>query len=182
MDSNEGRLWAGVFNASAPDSTEGVIPFFDRQCENIEEYSGGRVHARFKKLEIVERKTPGALSAAGLAVSFTDRTVREEKDALQLEDANDFYDPSDYVFDVYSDKYKFRVLTLKLGMVYPVRGELDSGIAEELKANLKSLADPIDRNKGIWIHDEDELGNLIELIVTKSRKFRAILVKMTAGQ
>ena len=59
---------------------------------------------------------------------------------------------------------------------------MDSGIAEELKADLKSLADPIVRNKGIWIHDEDELGNLIELIVTKSRKFRAILVKMAAGQ
>ena len=47
-----------------------------------------------------------------------------------------------------------------------MRCELDSGIAEELKADLESLADPIDRNKGIWIHDEDELGNLIELIVT----------------
>ena len=59
---------------------------------------------------------------------------------------------------------------------------MDSGIAEELKADLKSLADPIDRNKGIWIQDEDKLGNLIELIVTKSRKFRVILVKMAAGQ
>ena len=63
-----------------------------------------------------------------------------------------------------------------------MRCELDSGIAEELKADLESLADPIDRNKGIWIHDEDELGSLIELIVTKSRKFRAILVKVAAGQ
>ncbi len=175
------NLWAGAFDAETHDSADGVIPFFERQCKSIEESSGGKVRARFKKLEIVEKQTGagvGALTAVALAASIAGGTVREEKDALELEDANDFYNPSDYVFDVYSNKYKFRVLTMELGMVYPVSCELDTGIAEELKDDLERFADPINQVEGLWLHDDGELESFIGLLVSRSRKLRAILVKM----
>ncbi len=184
-DNINGGLWTELFDAQPNPNglTDGVIPFFEQQCKDIEKSSCGKVHARFKKLEIVERQTGVAtLTNAVMLASMVGETVHEEKDQLTQEDANGFYEPHEYVFDVYSDQYKFRVLSMRLGMSYPVSFDLDDGIAENLGDDLERFSDPINGDKGLWIQSNEELNALIELIVSRSRKFRAILIKMAAGQ
>lgn len=181
--SETGDIWAGVFETAAPNSTDGVVPFFEEQCEEIKRGSGGRVQGRFRKLEIVERQTGvGGLALAMQASLTVGETVREEKDSLKQEDANDIYEPSDYVFDVFSDKYKFRILTMKLGMVYPVRFELDDGITKEVEDRLGGYSDNAGRCKGFCLQSDNDLADMMRLVVSHSRKLRSILSMMASGQ
>ena len=164
IDNATDNVWAGVFGEDISYSTKNVIPFFKRQCEQIKVGSNGRVRARFKKLEFTERQAnlPSSVSAMGL-IPAGGEVVREEMDALDGIDLNDFFEPSDYAFDVYSEKYKFRVLTLELGAIYPLRFYLDDAIENELDDALEAYGDPADNVKGLWIQSDDELSALIKL-------------------
>lgn len=181
IDDSMDELWAGLFTEEPPDSTDDLIPFFEHQCQMIETSSGGLVHARFKKLELVKRATNAAVLADVLQASMIGGAV-EEEDALRQVDANKLYEPSDYVFDVYSDKYKFRVLTIHLGMIYPVSFKLDDGIEKELEDDLERFEDFYGMGGGYWIQNDKDLNALTELIISRSRKFKAILRKMASEQ
>lgn len=182
IDNSMDELWAGLFTEEPPDSTDDLIPFFEHQCKAIEAKSDGRVHARFKRLELVKRSTNAAALADVLQASMIGGTVEEEKDALRQVDANKLYEPSDFVFDVFSDKYKFRVLTIHLGMIYPVSFKLDDGIEKELEDDLERFKDFDGMSKGYWIQNHKDLNVLTELIISRSRKFKAILRKMISEQ
>lgn len=182
IDSSMDELWTGLFTEEPLDSTDDLIPFFERQCHLIESGSGGRVHARFKKLELVKRSTNSAALVDVFQASMIGGTVEEEKDALQQVDANKLYEPSDFVFDVFSDKYKFRVLTIHLGMIYPVSFKLDDGIEKELEDDLERFEDFYGMGEGYWIQNDKDLNALTELIISRSRKFKAILRKMASEQ
>lgn len=182
IDNSMDKLWAGLFTEEPLDSTDGLIPFFEHQCQVIETSSGRRVHARFKRLELAKRATTAAAFADVLQASMIGGVVEEEKDALQQVDANKLYEPSDYVFDVFSDKYKFRVLTIHLGMIYPVSFKLDDGIEKELEDDLERFEDFDGMSKGYWIQNDKDLNVLTELIISRSRKFKAILRKMISEQ
>ena len=182
IDSSMDELWAGLFTEESLDSTDGLIPFFEHQCQAIESSSSGRVHARFKKLELAKRATNAAAFTGVLQASMVGGVVEEEKDALQQVDANQLYEPSDFVFDVFSDKYKFRVLTIHLGMIYPVSFKLDDDIEKELEDDLERFEDFYGMGEGYWIRNDKDLNDLTELIISRSRKFKAILRKMVSEQ
>ena len=65
------------------------------------------------------------------------KTVKVEETALDLTDANDSYSPSDYAFDLFTTEYKFRVLTMRLGAVYPIDLVLDDDIFRQTPRRFK---------------------------------------------
>ncbi len=67
-------------------------------------------------------------------------------------------------------------------MAYPVGFELDEGITKELEDILGGYGDIDGRGKGLWLQNGDELADIIKLVVSRSRRFRSILVKMASGK
>lgn len=175
---DEKNLWANIFSDGAPNSTDNVIPYFEEQCNNIESSSQRKVHARFERLQMVPKSTG---LAAITAISSIAGAVETEKDPLPQQDANDFYDPQTYAFDVYNETYKFRVLTIELGATYPIEVKLDKGIAEGLGELLDGYVDPMGLCRGIWINDDCDLNNFMKMLTEHSVKLRYIVVKLATG-
>ncbi|WP_322152198.1 hypothetical protein [Paratractidigestivibacter sp.] len=163
-----------------------MIPYISNQCKDIEKSSKGRVRARFMPLVMVKRTTAtgaaAAIAAYASASGFAGGTVTEEKDLLPQEDINKLYEPRTYAFDLYNDTYKFRVLTMELGAMYPVQVELDPGIADGLGDNLEGYEDMMGMAKGIWIQNDKELSEFIEMLATSSAKLKHVLRRLASGE
>lgn len=165
-----GSIWDGAFDYEQPGSTDGVAPYFERQCEEIERGSEGRVHARFARLQMAPRMSLPAL------------TDVVEKNALKQQDINDIYKPSTYAFDVYNDVYKFRVLTMELGAVYPVQVKLDKGIEEDLGELLGDYKYISGKPGEIWIKGDEDLSSFMAMVAGRSSKMHYILKRLSGGQ
>ena len=169
---SDGSIWDGAFDDDSPRSTSGVSPYFERQCAEVERISGGRVHARFASLQMAPKFSWPGLPAADMV----------EKNALDRQDINDFYNPSTYAFDIYNDVYKFRVLTMELGAVYPVRVALDGGIEGDLGKMLGDFTYISDESGDVWIEDDEQLASFMGMVVGLSPKLRCILKRLSSGQ
>lgn len=110
------------------------------------------------------------------------KTIKVEETALDRTDANDSYSPSDYAFDLFTTEYKFRVLTMRLGAVYPIDLVLDDDIfyqtwdsyAEEIKVSKK--------NNLIVVQNDDELKDCLEIIISKNEKMKFVVRKMIESE
>lgn len=58
--------------------------------------------------------------------------------------------------------------------------ELDEGILKELEESLGVYGDIDGCGKGLWLQNDDGLADIIKLVVSRSRKFRSVLVKMAS--
>ena len=98
--------------ANAPNnSTENIAEIMREQIQYLEEGTGGWIKAAFSEL------TPEYLG-------------KERKD---LRDANNFYRPVEYAFDIYNTLYNFRVFYLSLLPFYPVRFRLDDDLMTQVR-------------------------------------------------
>lgn len=96
------------------------------QCEDVKAASRGLIEARFVKLAFTTKTTGSMWSTQEMKLQFgSPKPIKVEKTALKLSDVNDSYSPSDYAFDLFTTQYKFRILTMKLGAVYPIELVLD---------------------------------------------------------
>ncbi len=173
------NVWAGIFASGLPLSTIYVAPYFEEQCEQIEQGSGGRVHARFARIRMEPRSAAQTPAGATLLVKkIADSLAEEERDALSQQDFNDVYDPHTYSFDVYNETYKFRVLTLRLGAMYPIQLKLDKGIQDGLGELLGDYACKSGTVGDIWIDDDRELAGFMEMLATRSGKLRFVLRRL----
>lgn len=176
MSNENVNLWAEAIGTEMNDTTDEVIPYMEEQCQQIEQ-ACDEIHARFVPLRTTIKRSANS-SAAVLAAMFAEKAEEVEEEPLPGADANGLYNPSTYVFDIYNEKYKFRVFAMELGAVFPITICLDEGIEAELGEELESFRDLYQEGKRVLIRSDAELRSFIRMLIERSRKLRYILRRL----
>lgn len=173
------NFWMDIIDQPLEKSAENVESIMQGQCEDVRSASRDLIDARFVKLAFTTKKTTNMWTSQEIKQQFTGpKLVKVEETALDRTDANDSYSPSDYAFDLFTSEYKFRVLTMRLGAVYPIDLILDDDIfcqtwdlyAEEIQVSKK--------NNLIAVHNDDELKDCLEIIISRNEKMKFVVRKM----
>lgn len=173
------NFWTDIIDQPLEKSAENVESIMQGQCEDVRSASRDLIDARFVKLAFTTKKTTNMWTSQEIKQQFTGpKLVKVEETALARTDANDSYSPSDYAFDLFTSEYKFRVLTMRLGAVYPIDLILDDDIfcqtwdlyAEEIQVSKK--------NNLIAVHNDDELKDCLEIIISRNEKMKFVVRKM----
>ena len=177
------NFWADIIDQPLEKSAENVESIMQGQCEDVRSASRDLIDARFVKLAFTTKKTTNMWTSQEIKQQFTGpKLVKVEETALDRTDANDSYSPSDYAFDLFTSEYKFRVLTMRLGAVYPIDLILDDDIfcqtwdlyAEEIQVSKK--------NNLIVVQNDDELKDCLEIIISKNEKMKFVVRKMIESE
>lgn len=173
------NFWADIIDQPLENSAENVEAIMQGQCEDVKAASSGLIEARFVKLAFTTRTTSSMWSSRELMQHITgQKTEKVEDTALNLADANDSYSPSDYAFDLFTTEYKFRVLTMRLGAVYPIDLVLDDDI---FRQTIDLYADEIHISVGnsrIVVQNDDELKACLKIIISMNEKMKFVVRKM----
>lgn len=173
------NFWTDIIDQPLEKSAENVESIMQGQCEDVRSASRDLIDARFVKLAFTTKKTTNMWTSQEIKQQFTGpKLVKVEETALDRTDANDSYSPSDYAFDLFTSEYKFRVLTMRLGAVYPIDLILDDDIfcqtwdlyAEEIQVSKK--------NNLIAVHNDNELKDCLEIIISRNEKMKFVVRKM----
>lgn len=173
------NFWADIIDQPLEKSAENVEAIMRGQCEDVKAASSGLIEARFVKLAFTTRTTSSMWSSRELMERLTvPKTEKVENTALNLTDANDSYSPSDYAFDLFTSEYKFRVLTMRLGAVYPIDLVLDEDIFCQTWDLYTGEIQVSKENNLIVVQNDDELKDCLEIIISKNEKMKFVVRKM----
>lgn len=177
------NFWADIIDQPLEKSAENVEAIMRGQCEDVKSASGGLIEARFVKLAFTTRTTGSMWSSRELMQYLTDqKTEKVEDTALNLTDANDSYSPSDYAFDLFTSEYKFRVLTMRLGAVYPIDLVLDDDIFCQTRDLYAEEIQVSKENNLIVVQNDDELKDCLKIIISRNGKMQFVVRKMIESE
>lgn len=167
---NELDLWGNV--AETNGSADSVLLLIQEQATLLETKTNGKVKADFSRVrhQYKTKKVSSQLAetvlrtVSALSSVMPQQEVIEVDERKHLKDASRFYECGEYKFEIYSEKYKFRVFTLEYKSVFPLKLEIEFGIIED-KVVFKN------------VNSIDELKGLLVSIFT-SNKVRFIIQKM----
>ena len=177
------NFWTDIIDQPLEKSAENVESIMQGQCEDVRSASRDLIDARFVKLAFTTKKTTNMWTSQEIKQQFTGpKLVKVEETALDRTDANDSYSPSDYAFDLFTSEYKFRVLTMRLGAVYPIDLILDGDIfcqtwdlyAKEVQVSKK--------NNLIVVQNDDQLKDCLEIIISRTEKMKFVVRKMIESE
>lgn len=101
---------------------------------------------------------------------------------MDLTDANDSYSPSDYAFDLFTTEYKFRVLTMRLGAVYPIDLVLNDDIFRQTKDLYAEEIQISEENGRIVVQNDNELKGCLKIIISTNEKMKFVVRKMIESE
>ena len=166
------NFWTDIIDQPLEKSAENVESIMQGQCEDVRSASRDLIDARFVKLAFTTKKTTNMWTSQEIKQQFTGpKLVKVEETALDRTDANDSYSPSDYAFDLFTSEYKFRVLTMRLGAVYPIDLIL---YAKEVQVSKK--------NNLIVVQNDDQLKDCLEIIISRNEKMKFVVRKMIESE
>ena len=167
---NELDLWGNVTATNG--SAGSALILLQEQAKLLETKTKGKVKAEFCRVRYQHKKKNNSLQLAetmlrtvsALSAVMPREEIIEIDERKNLEDANHFYEQGEYKFEIYSDKYKFRLFTLEYQSVFPLKLEIEYDIIED-KLVSKS------------VNSIDELKSLLGAVFA-SNKVRFIIQKM----
>ena len=135
-------LWGNVLDNS--NNAEAVIDLLKEQASLLETKTNGKVKARCVKIEYTYsgsnidtiKNLTGLVSALSPLMS---KTTKQEVVDDTLEDAKCFYKQDDYKFEIFNEKFKYRVFTLKFRSVFPLTILLEPGILDGENNDIKIM-------------------------------------------
>lgn len=177
------NFWADIIDRPLEKSAENVEAIMQGQCEDVKAASRGLIEARFIKLSFTTKKTTNMWTSQEIRQQFTGpKTVKVEETSLDLTDANDSYSPSDYAFDLFTTEYKFRVLTMRLGAVYPIDLVLDDDIFRQTKDLYAEEIQISEENGRIVVQNDNELKGCLKIIISTNEKMKFVVRKMIESE
>mgnify|MGYP004548834009 CR=1 FL=1 len=177
------NFWTNIIDQPLDNSAENVEAIMQGQCADVKSASCDLIDARFIKLSFTTKKTTNMWTTQEIKQQFTGpKTVKVEETALDLTDANDSYSPSDYAFDLFTTEYKFRVLTMRLGAVYPIDLILDDDIFYQTKDLYAEEIQISERDSRIFVQNDDELRDCLKIIISMNEKMKFVVRKMIESE
>ena len=176
--------WFEVFNGHQEKTTGNIASYFDKQAKMLGEASGGRIKGLFA-LTKDANKSISAILNASLALSEAVTDVANLgamgcASATDLLDASGMYKRQEYCFEVRSDRYRFRLLTLVFGPLYPVTMNVDRGVCDNLAKFDERFAFSEDRPCEISVADDADLDKTFRKLL-ESDKLRYICSRLMEG-
>lgn len=177
------NFWTTIIDQPLNNSAENVEVIMQKQCADVKSASLDLIDARFIKLAFTTRTTSSMWSSRELMQHLTStKTEKVEDTALNLIDANDSYSPSDYAFDLFTTEYKFRVLTMRLGAVYPIDLVLDDDIFRQTRDLYDEEIQISEDNSRIVVQNDDELKGCLKIIISMNEKMKFVVRKMIESE
>lgn len=172
--------WVGVLSRPQGKTTDAIIGYFTKQGKKLSEASSGKITGVFAETSKVNDALsttcdfPGAVEAV---VSFVEMRKAPE---LGLLDADEMYDTKDYCFEIRSDTYRFRLLTLRFGPLYPVTMRVDDGVYKDLSRPSGRFSLTKDgKPRQLSIKDDEDLDAVFRMLLG-SRKLNYICNRLMA--
>lgn len=124
-------LWSDLDLNSQDNEESNAVTLLREQARLLGKKTGGKVKATFSKVEFAN--DPTALLNGIANVLSSVQLVNEELEAeLQgKQDLNTIFGFTSYKFEIYTDKYRFRLFALKNRLIFPIEIYIDEGICEE---------------------------------------------------
>lgn len=142
------------------------IEILRAQAKALSKKTNGKVKATFSKVDYNYGLYSGAYEVLnGLASAMSVYSQKEllEEELANKTDVNTLLSQSEYKFEIYNDKFRFRVFKVIYSKLYPIDLIIDKGIATELSFE-----------PTISIGDDSQLKKLLEKIFF-SRKIVSIV-------
>lgn len=182
MVSNE-NFWANIIDQPLNNSAENVESIMQKQCADVKSASRDLIDARFIKLAFTTKISSNMWTPQEIKFQLKGPIKEKvEETALDLTDANDSYSPSDYAFDIFTTQYKFRVMTMRLGAVYPIELVLDEDIFCQTKDFYTETIQISENNNLIVVQNDNELKDCLEIIISRNEKMKFIVRKMIESE
>lgn len=165
------NLWNIPATDNLGDSTENVVSIMRQQAQYLKTGTTGKILGKFSKIKNVIPSMAEVIAALPTEQIEGDET-------RQLADANSFYRPQKYGFEIYNQSYKFRILEINLSPLYPILVSFDEGVLEDTKEELCycGIKNGEDATQFIIRSDEELIESL--RIVLSSKKIKYILYKL----
>lgn len=141
-------LWGDVTNDVG--NTISALSLIKEQSALLETKTNGKVKADFSPIHYQYKQDSIAMvqgllgTVAALSrITPSKEEVYEYDERRDLEDASKLYEQCSYKFEIYSNKYKYRLFTLDYKSVYPLSIEIEFGILDDkaITKTIKSIGD-----------------------------------------
>lgn len=158
--------------------TTNIHNIMNEQCQYLFQYSKGNVFAIFDEIRIDSSmfnalvNIPDALKKVSSMTNFQE-TVGEIP-AKDLIDANTMYFDKRYGFEIFTNKYRFRLFEIRMTPLYPVEIIVDEGICKNIGNTLAKISVPMEKANHFMINDEEAFCNVLQIIL-QDKKVRYII-------
>lgn len=128
--------WVELFRQPECKSTDNIVLYFQKQAEMLMSASGGKINGIFDSTDEINKSISFALDLTSniseTLLSVAKASAVRSAPKVDLIDAGHMYKKRDYSFEIRSDRYRFRLLTLVFGPLNPVVMNVDRGVCDDL--------------------------------------------------
>lgn len=176
------NLWGtNFFSEELVESTDNIRTIMDKQSKYLSDFTQEKVFAIFD-----------VMNKSGAPITFMETlknaikgvdnlsVVQESVENFSSEgliDATDIYSEKTYVFEIYTDSYRYRLFTMEMPPVYPVTMMIEEGVFGHIRSKLIRMGVHLDKNNSAVINDEETFTNVLGLVL-QDKKVRYIVSEL----
>ena len=132
----------------------------------LSEASGGKIEGVFAETRVVNDALSSSVDIAGMAAAISKFGEIRRAPNLNLLNADEMYQKHDYCFEIRSEAYRFRLLTLEFGPLYPVTMHVDDGVYLEFVEPFgRFVLSKEKRPRPLIIEDDNDLDTVFRLLL-----------------
>ena len=162
--------WFEVLSKPQGKSTANIETYFSVQGKMLSEASGGKIEGVFDETRVVNDSLSSSVDIAGMAVAISKFGEIRRTPNLNLLNADEMYRKHDYCFEIRSEAYRFRLLTLEFGPLYPVTMHVDDGVYMEFaRPSGRFALSKEKRPRPLIIKDDDDLATVFKLLLSSKK-------------
>ena len=158
--------WFEVLSKPQGKSTTNIETYFSVQGKMLSEASGGKIEGVFAETRVVNDALSTSVDIAGAVVAISKFGEIRRTPNLNLLNVDEMYQKHDYCFEIRSEAYRFRLLTLEFGPLYPVTMHVDDGVYMEFVEPFgRFVLSKEKRPRPVIIEDDDDLDTVFRLLL-----------------
>ena len=158
--------WFEVLSKPQGKSTANIETYFSVQGKMLSEASGGKIEGVFAETHVVNDALSSSVDIAGMAAAISKFGEIRRTPNLNLLNADEMYQKHDYCFEIRSEAYRFRLLTLEFGPLYPATMHVDDGVYLEFVEPFgRFVLSKEKRPRPLIIEDDDDLDTVVRLLL-----------------
>ena len=170
--------WFKVLHYPQGESTSTIASYFSKQGKMLMEASDGKVEGVFAETRVVNNALSPYYDFADTISAVSKLGSIQRTPELNLIDADKMYEKQDYCFEIRSKTYRFRLLTLEFGPLYPVTMYVDDGVFRDLsKSSGRFTLSEEGKPRPLTIENGSDLNEVFQALMG-SKKLNYICARL----